>query len=269
MNDILAVDIMRQQLKMKIHAPSPGAYRQTTDSRQAIAPVPAIQLRLAATRCPSATHGRCQEEARFIEKNQVRITLPCRRSNPRKLVLLPLRDRRFIALTSTSLWFLRCPVQAVTQKPADMVVMESHAEVTANEFGDPSAGPQLRGPTVRLGTLQQQSLQATMLRDRQACRRTGMGFRGQAVGFLSKIQPTINRRTMDSQDAGNHFWAISRGNCGNRTAASSFQFRCRSKGSTHMELDEPGYEKIRIGSAAGNRFVSLASQGVDTGRFPT
>lgn len=65
-----------------------------------------------------------------------------------------------------------------------MVVMQRNAKVPANQVGNPLSGPQFVGPTVGLGSLAEQLFEFLLLLDRQARRRTGMRFGGEAVRFF-------------------------------------------------------------------------------------
>ena len=101
-----------------------------------------------------------------------------------KGIAFPVCDGGFIPFAGTATRLLRRPLQSLSQKAANVIVMERHAEVSANEFGNPLGGPQLIGPTVGLGTFAEQLIEFLLLRDGQACRRARMGLGREAVGLL-------------------------------------------------------------------------------------
>src|SRR5439155_14102012 len=99
---------------------------------------------------------------------------------------------RLIPFPRLAAWFLGRPVQACVQQSTDMIVMKRYAEMAANQLGDPSTGPQLGAPAMRLSALQKQRQQAVVLFGGQAWRRTKMRFGGQAVGLLGATKPTVH-----------------------------------------------------------------------------
>jgi magnesium chelatase family protein len=66
-----------------------------------------------------------------------------------------------------------------------------------------------------------------------------MWFGSQALGLLSHLQPTVYGTLDDADDAGNVLHAFPLMNSLHGLASPSFQFRGRTKGSTHIELEQP------------------------------
>ena len=118
-----------------------------------------------------------------------------------------------------------------------MIVVKCHAEVSLNQNGDPSTGPQVREPAVGLRTFHEQGFQALVLLGGQASRRTKMWFGRQAVRSLGQFEPTVDGSPRHAECSSYHFGALSPVDGFDGTTASPFQFRGRSKGSTHIGLE--------------------------------
>jgi hypothetical protein len=190
-----------------------------------------------ATRRPRAANRRRQHETGFVEKNEMRAAVSCSGHNARERVLFPEINRCLITLASTPMRLLRGPSQALVKQPPDVIVMERNAEVSANQFGNTSARPQVVAPAVGLGPLAKEFFQLVMLVGRQARRRAKMRLGSQTVKLAGRSQPTINGNPCDAQDARHRFGAFPAVNSSHRLRASTFEFRGSSEGSTHATLD--------------------------------
>ena len=144
-----------------------------------------------------------------------------------------MKDATFTVLAA----ILRRPVQPLPQDSAHMIVVKCHAEVPLNQNGDPSTGPQVREPTVGLRTLQEQGFQALVLFGGQTSRRTRMWFGRQAVRSLGKLEPAVNGSPRHAECSSHHLGALSPVDGFDGTTATPFQFRGRSKRSTHIGLE--------------------------------
>jgi hypothetical protein len=236
-DNVVAVHIVGQQIKVQVQAPDFGADGDTIDSRDAIPSVPAIQCRFAAAGRRGTPHGRGQHVPRFIEKNQVRIALPHFLGKCGKMHLLPIRDCRLIPFACLVAWLLGRPVQTGTEETTDVIVMKRFAEMPTNQFGHAGTGPQLGAPAMSLSALQKKRQQALVLFGGQAWRRTRMRFGDQAVGLLSTIKPAVHRRAIDAKDTGYCFGTLLEFHRLHGLPAPPLQFRGCSKWSTHKELE--------------------------------
>jgi hypothetical protein len=93
-----------------------------------------------------------------------------------------------------------------------MIVVKRHAEVTANNFGNSSAGPQTVVPAVGLSALLEEFLQFVMLLNGQAWRWAMVWLGGQAVRSLGSLEPAVHTGAIDTIDAGNHLGTFARVN---------------------------------------------------------
>jgi hypothetical protein len=112
---------------------------------------------------PGATHRRQQEIACFVEEGQVGATLLRFPENPRELIAFPAVDLVVVTLPSTPLGLLARPAQPGVQETTNMIGIVRDAKVAVDEGGDAPAGPQLVGPAVGLGALEQQLFQLPQL----------------------------------------------------------------------------------------------------------
>lgn len=111
-----------------------------------------------------------------------------------KLDLSEVSNLGVVAFAGSATRLLRRPVESFAEDAADVIVMERDAEVPLNEDGDASAGPQLGGPAVGFGSLQEELGEAFVLRGRQACGRSRMGLGYEAVGAFREFEPAVNGR---------------------------------------------------------------------------
>src|SRR5262249_16723890 len=150
-----AVDVLvvGQQVKVEIQRAVAWTDRNAADRGDAIPAIPGIQNRCLTAGSPGPADDGIQHEARFIEKNQVRITLLRFAGNARKLPHLPIEDCRLIAPTRATLRLLRRPAQPLPQESAHMIVVIADAELPKDDLADACGRPERIGPTVRLGTL--------------------------------------------------------------------------------------------------------------------
>src|ERR1700758_5265648 len=99
-------------------------------------------------------------------------------------------------------------------------MMQGNAKMPANEFGDALRGPELVRPTMGVGPLAKQLFQTPLLFRRQAGRRTGMRFGGEAVLLLGKLEPAKDGTGMDANDASDILNFVALLNSQNGLAAS-------------------------------------------------
>ena len=246
LHDMLApsVRVVGQQVEEQIHSASLRTDSQTADRRYAVAAIPAVQHRFAATWRPRSADGRRQHVARFIEKNEMGAALAGGIGDARKLISSPKLDRRVIAFASATTGLLRRPVETGTQDATDMVVVKRDAEVPPNKLRNASTGPQTVRPTVALGTLLEEFIEATKLVGRQAWRRAGLRLGGQAVGLAGQGQPAVHGNTIDADDTCDRLGTLAPMDSVHRLPAAAFELRCSSKWSTHMELDAAASQTI-------------------------
>jgi len=112
---------------------------------------------------PGATHRRCQHKPALVEKNHVGVTFPRRLHDLGEDDALPMCDGGLIAFARFLTRLLRRPSEDFVQKSSYMIMMERNTELSANEVGDAPGGPQIVGPTVRLGSLKEHAFELPLL----------------------------------------------------------------------------------------------------------
>lgn len=116
-------------------------------------------------------------------------------------------DGGLVAFAGPALGFLAGPARLPLEDLADVLGMEVNAEMTPDERGDAVGGPKFGAPTVGLGALEQESLQALLLLSVEPWpwRPTGRRPGGQLLwGFPVPLQPGVNRGAATAEEAGQH-----------------------------------------------------------------
>ncbi len=112
------------------------------------------------------------------------VSFPSGFQNLGKGSAFPVCDGGLIPFAGATTGLLRRPLQSLSQKAANVIVMERDAEVSTDDFGNALRGPELIGPAVGLGTLAEQLLELVLLFDGQARRRARMWLGREAVGLF-------------------------------------------------------------------------------------
>jgi hypothetical protein len=131
----------------------------------------------------------------------VRFPFAGRDHDLRKGVAFPPFYTLFVSFTGPAARLLRRPFEALPQKTADVIVMQRHAEVSVNEFGDALRGPQLVGPAMRLRSLAEQAFEFPLLVEGQARRGAGVRSRGEAVRKPFEFKPAVDGTGTDAHNA--------------------------------------------------------------------
>jgi hypothetical protein len=105
------------------------------------------------------------------------------------------------AFAGLALRLLAGPLQALLEDLADVFGVVANAEVALNQAGDTIRGPELVGPTMLLGPLQQESLQLAQLVRGEARGGTGVGLAGQTGLRARQTPPTMDGSFVDAEDA--------------------------------------------------------------------
>src|ERR1700722_4132615 len=221
---LVAVEVLlvRQQLEVQPRPLLPGTQRDGTDRRDLVASVPTGQDRRLAPRRQRASHRRRQLEARFIEEDYVGVPLPRLPQDAREGLLLPAAYGILVAFLGLELRLLAGPAQTPLEDLADMLGVVGNAEVASDHFADAGRSPQVVGPAVPGGALQEQHLQLLELgigKARLATQRLG----GEATGGAGLAEPTINAAAVDAEHFGDGRGLLSFADGFDGTLAAAFQ----------------------------------------------
>jgi len=111
-----------------------------------------------------------------------------------------------------------------------------HAEAAADEGGHAGGSPQLVGPAVLVGTLQEEAFQFVQVVVGEPRGGAGDGFGVEAMRVSGQAAPAMDGGFMDAQDAGDGGGRFPVVNQVHGSAASAFEFSCSSYGSCHIVL---------------------------------
>src|SRR6202043_674756 len=128
--------------------------------RDLVALVPTFQDGCLAAWGQRPPHGRRQLKARFIEQHQVRVAVAGCLHDTRELGLFPAAYVLLVPLLGLGLRFLAGPTEAAFEDLSDMLGVIGDAEVTEDYLLDTGRRPQIVGPAVLVGALQQEGLQS-------------------------------------------------------------------------------------------------------------
>ena len=159
----------------------------------------------------------------------------------RERLLPPALDLLVVALGGPVLGLLGASVEALFEDLADVLGVVGEAEVAADDRGDALGRPQLGGPAVGAGAVQQQVFEVLQLVVAQARGRARVGLGGQAVGMRAGgLAPAVEGGAGDAQDAGDGGRGLAAVHEFDRMAATAFQFGGSSNRSAHTELEAAG-----------------------------
>ena len=117
-----------------------------------------------------------------------------------------------------------------------MLRVIADAEVAVDQRGHARGGPEVVGPTVVLGALQQQALDLRPLPRGQAGLGAGVGLGAQAGAAAGVTTPAVDGGLMGAQDARDGGRGLALLQQLHRPAATPLQFSSSSDGSSHTRL---------------------------------
>src|ERR1043165_1296674 len=129
--------IERQQLEVQAGTADPRTQGDTTDGRELIPAIPALQHRRFSPRRQRAAYRWGQGEARFVEEDDMGLALPRFSEDSRQLIIFPAFDLLVIAFASFAFGFLTGPMQALLENLADVLGMVVDVEVLPDQPGHP------------------------------------------------------------------------------------------------------------------------------------
>jgi hypothetical protein len=119
------------------------------------------------------------------------------------------------------------------EESADVIVVQRHAELSANEVGDALCGPQFVGPTVGFGALQKNAFELPLLVAIESGGRSRMGLGSQALAGAGLFEPAENSALMNAYDARDILYLVARMNGLHGLASSLLQSAGGSVRSAH------------------------------------
>ena len=109
-------------------------------------------------------------------------------------------------------------------------------EVPVNDGGDAVGSPELVGPAVMLGPLEQELFEVVQLLRAEARRRPRMRLGVQAGLAVREAPPAMDRGFMHAEDSGNDGGGFATLHEFDRATAAAFEFSCGSNWSCHALL---------------------------------
>lgn len=179
-------------------------------------------------------------EAGFIEKDDVRLPLVGLAENASQFIALPAFDLLVVAFAGLASRLLAGPTQTLFEDFTHVFRVEGDAQALLDKACHAIGGPQLVGPAVFLGTLQQKAFEFAEMVVGKSWRGAGQGPGVQAVGFLGHASPAMYRGSADTEDAGDDGRGLALFDEFDGAATAAFEFSgCSFRSHTVLYTNTP------------------------------
>lgn len=167
--DDFAIDVCVEEMAVQPNAVALGADGDSGNSGDSVVTVEMTVNGRLPTRAPCLAYRRNQQEARFVEEQDVGTQPPgvfFTRGQTVRFHSVIARSLRSAARRS-GFWWLH---PQLVQEFANMIPMVIDSVMTMDQFGNSQSGPQFCAVTMRHGSFQKQFHESSLLRDSQAGR---------------------------------------------------------------------------------------------------
>ncbi len=153
-----------------------------------------------------------------------------------EVVVHPTRHLLVVPLPGARLWLPTAEAQASLEDDTDVFGVVANAEVASDQAGDAVGGPQVVGPTVLAGPLEQEVFDLSPLLGGELGFGSEQGLGGQSRPLPGQATPAMHGGFVDAQDPGDERRGLAAVEQFDGATAAAFQFSGGSKWSWHTQL---------------------------------
>src|ERR1700721_965311 len=224
------------QLEVQLRLLGCHAERDAADGTDAVVPLPGRQHRCLAAWGQGTPDGGREHEAGLVQEDQGGGPLPGFPDDAREFIVDPSLDLLVVLFLGAPLGLLAGPAQTLLEDLADVFGVILQPKTAFDDGGHAVSCPELVGPAVVLGPLQEELLQLADLLLAEAWGGAFVGRGGQTALPPCQPTPAVDRGFMYAKDARHGGGRLALLHLLHGPPPSPLQFTCCSYWSCHTSL---------------------------------